>query len=77
MPGEELLEQPPLNSILDPTELDRGLSVRYGQGISGVCLVNIGAGRHVRRLGHPEEMAARAATGMVWGQEIGPKFTLE
>ena len=77
VPGEELLEQPPLNSILDPTELDGGLAERYRLGISGVCLVNVGAGRFVRRLGHPEEMAARPAAGEVWGQEIGPEIRLE
>jgi len=76
MPGEELLEQPPMNSALDPTELDRGLAERYRAGIDGVCLVNFMPGRHIRRLGRPDEMVARAAAGRVWGQEPGQRLSL-
>jgi hypothetical protein len=75
LPEEDMEEEPNVNSSLDPTEYDRGFLNRYKLGIDGVCIVN-GAGRHLRRLGHVEEMAERAVSGKVWGQEIGPKINI-
>lgn len=72
VPGEELAEQPHVNSSLDPTEYDRGFLARYREGVDGVCLHNnFMGGRYTGRLGHVDEMAARTRTGQVWGQSAG------
>jgi len=39
-----------------------------------VAIKDAAPGRHVRRLGRPQEMAARGAVGGVWGQETGPRI---
>jgi hypothetical protein len=75
LPGEELEEEPHLNNYLDPTEYDQGFLDRYRLGVDGVVLVN-GGGNFARRLGHLEEIAQRARSGQLWGQEIGPGLTL-
>lgn len=76
-PGEELHAQPHVNSSLDPSEYDRGFLARYRDGADGVCLHNnfMGA-RYAGRLGRPDEMAERARTGQVWGQETGAALRL-
>ncbi len=73
LPGEEFEAEPHLNSSLDPAEYDKGFLDRYRIGVDGVCVVNNFVGwRTMGRMGHVEEMAQRAKTGKIWGQEIGP-----
>ena len=74
--GEELEEQPHLNSTLDPPECDAGVLEFHRLGVDGICWINTGM-RSLGRLGHVEEMAERARTGQVWGQEIGPGIQIE
>jgi hypothetical protein len=77
LPGEERQAQPHVNSALDPIEYDRGFLKRYQQGVDGVCLHNnFLGGRSTGRLGHLDEMAQRARSGEVWGQEVGPTLRL-
>jgi hypothetical protein len=75
-PGDEHVEQREYDrqfgTGVDPTDYDRGFAVRYAQGVDGVCLTNGPLWRAVGRMGHVEELAQRAATGAIWGQEPGP-----
>jgi hypothetical protein len=80
-PGDEFVEQRELDEQfgkgVDPTDYDRGLAVRYAQGVDGVCLTNRQMGECTTgRLGHPGEMAERGARGAIWGQEPGPTLSV-
>jgi len=77
-PGDEFVEQHEFDKQfgqgVDPTDYDRCFSVRYTQGVDGVCLTNGPLWRSVGRMGHVEEMKQRAVTGAIWGQEPGQRI---
>lgn len=76
VPGEELLDQPPINNVLDPLEVYAVASKLYRAGADGVCFINY-AGRSLGRLGHADELEERVKAKAIWGQEIGPAISIE
>jgi hypothetical protein len=73
MPGEELEEEPHVNSILDPREFDQGVLRAYDSGADGACLINKFFGwRSSGRLGPVDEMRQRVRMGQVYGQAVWP-----
>lgn len=78
LPGQELEEEPHVNSSLDPKEyyefcLDR--TAKYHP--EGFCFINNFYGtRSLGCLGHPDDMRTALAAGMPWGQAAGEKWRL-
>lgn len=75
VPGEELHEQPPIVSSVDPLEMYRAALKQLRAGADGVSFMNF-AGRSMGRLGHLNEMEELAAAGKIWGQTIGEPIVL-
>ena len=80
-PGDEFIGQEQFDrqfgAGVDPTDYDRGFANSYQLGVDGVCLTNNYMGwRTIGRMGHREEVAERAGTGEIWGQEPGPAISV-
>lgn len=75
LPGEELLEQPPINNVLDPREVYAAALKQYRNGADGICFINYG-GRTLGRLGHVEDLEVLTSRNATWGQEIGQEIRI-
>jgi hypothetical protein len=74
-PGEEFIEQPPLNSGSSPEEAALLEYDRLRQGCAGLCYVNRFLGSlSLRQAGHTATMWENLKEGRVYGQEYGPQL---
>ena len=75
--GEEMMEQPPLNSTLDPMEYQI-IQSRFDEiGVDGTVIVNNFFGRCIGGLGHPQAVKHCIAEHRSYGQVCGGKIECE